>query len=254
MNAKLVSWLRKPNLSILTSGVTTFTADRRIVVLHSAGADSWTLRISSTKLEDSGQYECQVNAEPKISHVVTLYITESHLRDSPYGPEGKYEGGDVIQASTSPTRAQILGPPVQTVPAGATITLTCEVRGVISGSVFWRHAGRPVSLRTATPSNAVGGVSVDTERNEKRATSRLTVSGVVASDSGEYTCSPESPAAVPASVTLEVLQGGGHSEAMQGDSVSRSTASASFSRKFYRLLSTLTVFLVLFHSNLSTNL
>ncbi|XP_046400454.1 uncharacterized protein LOC124166806 [Ischnura elegans] len=251
---KVVSWIRKPNLSILTSGVTTFTADKRVVVLHSDGSDSWTLRISSTKLEDAGLYECQVNAEPKISRAVTLYITESHLRDSPYGgkDDSSYYKG-MTQASTSPTRAQILGPSVQAVPPGATITLTCEVRGFVSEGVFWRHAGRPVILRAASPGSTVGGVSVDTERYEKRATSRLTLSSIMASDSGEYTCVPAAPAAVPATVVLDVSQNGGRSAAMHGDTVSSSTVASS--KKIERVILSVLPFLstllfhFLFHSN-----
>ncbi|XP_071450192.1 protein CEPU-1-like [Hetaerina americana] len=251
---KVVSWIRKPNLSILTSGVTTFTADKRVVVLHSDGSDSWTLRISSTKLEDAGLYECQVNAEPKISHAVTLYITESHLRDSPYGlkDDGSHYKG-MTQASTSPTRAQILGPSVQTVPPGATITLTCEIRGIISEGVFWRHGGRPVILRATSPGSSVGGVSVDTERYEKRATSRLTLSSIMASDSGEYTCVPSAPAAVPATVVLDVSQKGGRSAAMQGDTASgsRPLSSTTLERVLLSILPLLCAFLFsfLFHSS-----
>lgn len=52
---------------------------------------------------------------------------------------------------------------------------------------------------------ARGGISVDTERAEKKTTSRLTVADVKAEDSGNYTCKPAHNK--PHSIVLVVIEG-----------------------------------------------
>ncbi len=39
-----------------------------------AGSQSWVLTIDPVRLADSGQYECQVNTEPKINLAYSLRI------------------------------------------------------------------------------------------------------------------------------------------------------------------------------------
>ena len=50
-----------------------------------------------------------------------------------------------------------------------------------------------------------GGIIVDTERNERKATSRLTLADVKMNDSGNYTCKPGN--AKSHSVSLIVVDG-----------------------------------------------
>ena len=64
---------------MLTSGSHTFTGDLRFSSRHSqathqAGVDSWILQIKPTQLKDAGEYQCQVNTEPKISFSVFLRV------------------------------------------------------------------------------------------------------------------------------------------------------------------------------------
>ena len=89
-----VSWIQKSSLHVLTSSVITFTGttllvkhlpnhwpnfltagDNRFSCLHSAQSDTWTLQIRYTQLRDLGEYQCQVNTEPKISMSVFLHVT-----------------------------------------------------------------------------------------------------------------------------------------------------------------------------------
>ena len=73
-----VSWIRKSDLHVLTSGFHTFTGDERFSA-HSerikAGGESWVLQIKYTQLRDAGEYQCQVNTEPKISSSVFLKVS-----------------------------------------------------------------------------------------------------------------------------------------------------------------------------------
>lgn len=70
-----VSWIRRKDLQILTSGPVTFSADTRFTPVYSEGRDFWGLRIRSPKIQDTGQYECQVNTDPKIGHIINLTVT-----------------------------------------------------------------------------------------------------------------------------------------------------------------------------------
>ena len=76
-----VSWIRKSDLHVLTSDVLTFTGDQRFSAHHASDTDSWTLQIKYTQLRDEGEYQCQVNTEPKISFSVflTSFVYDVHL-------------------------------------------------------------------------------------------------------------------------------------------------------------------------------
>ncbi len=69
-----VSWIRKADLHVLTTDVLTFTGDQRFSAHHSTNSDTWTLQIKYTQLRDTGEYQCQVNTEPKISFSVYLTV------------------------------------------------------------------------------------------------------------------------------------------------------------------------------------
>ena len=79
IRGKTVSWIRKSNLQVLTSDVLTFTEDQRFSAHHTLYSDSWTLQIKYTQLRDEGEYQCQVNTEPKISFSVFLYVEGKKL-------------------------------------------------------------------------------------------------------------------------------------------------------------------------------
>ena len=65
-------------MSVLTVGGLVFSSDPRIGVLSSTrpgqAAGTWSLRLEEAALRDSGEYQCQVNSEPKESLDVTLVV------------------------------------------------------------------------------------------------------------------------------------------------------------------------------------
>ena len=69
-----VSWIRKRDLHILTSGSVTFTADSRFESVY-GNDDFWGLRIRGVKISDTGQYECQVNTDPKKNFALNLTVS-----------------------------------------------------------------------------------------------------------------------------------------------------------------------------------
>ncbi|MCL4147578.1 UNVERIFIED_CONTAM: hypothetical protein GTU68_007299, partial [Idotea baltica] len=79
-----VSWIRTKDAHILAVERYTFIHDSRFVSWFDAPTETWTLQVKFTKADDAGSYECQVSAEPKISHFVTLAVV---------GEFGEGEGG-----------------------------------------------------------------------------------------------------------------------------------------------------------------
>lgn len=55
-----VSWVRRRDWHILSSGMLTYTNDERFQILHPEGSDDWTLQIKYVQKRDNGTYECQV--------------------------------------------------------------------------------------------------------------------------------------------------------------------------------------------------
>lgn len=71
-----MSWIRRRDIHILTSGPHTFASDYRFEVVHGdTDEDFWGLRIRGVKPDDTGQYECQVNTEPKMSLAYKLKVS-----------------------------------------------------------------------------------------------------------------------------------------------------------------------------------
>lgn len=56
-----VSWVRRRDWHILSSGVFMYTNDDRFHVLHADNADNWDLQIKYVQKRDAGSYECQVS-------------------------------------------------------------------------------------------------------------------------------------------------------------------------------------------------
>ncbi|KAJ8971362.1 hypothetical protein NQ317_014540 [Molorchus minor] len=63
-----VSWVRRRDWHILSSGVFTYTNDERFQILHAEGSDDWTLQIKYVQKRDNGTYECQAK-EPNKTNV-----------------------------------------------------------------------------------------------------------------------------------------------------------------------------------------
>jgi len=94
---RTVSWIRKQSLHVLTSNVITFTGDNRFSCLHAEMSDSWTLQIRYTQLRDIGEYQCQVNTEPKISLSVFLFVSEARAKIQETGTDKMVKRGSSIE-------------------------------------------------------------------------------------------------------------------------------------------------------------
>lgn len=179
---RTVSWIQKSSLHVLTSSVITFTGDSRFSCLHSSQSDTWTLQIRYTQLRDMGEYQCQVNTEPKISMSVFLHVTEAHahIHDT--------NGGDIM------------------VKKGSNIELNCTVesgdRVHHSLAVFWYLDDTVIDWMGQT---GVGdGVQV-VEKRGKMLESILRISNVRLEHGGKYTCGPTT--GIADSVMVHVIAG-----------------------------------------------
>ena len=70
--------MRSSDMSVLTVGAFVFSSDPRISIVspgaHGQTFGTWSLQISPTSVQDSGEYQCQVNSEPKEALDFTLLI------------------------------------------------------------------------------------------------------------------------------------------------------------------------------------
>ncbi|XP_043498953.1 lachesin-like isoform X1 [Polistes fuscatus] len=204
---RVVSWIRKKDLHILTSSVHTYTGDARFSVKHPESSDEWTLKIDYVQPRDAGIYECQVNTEPKMNLAFTLRVEESAPVPATTAPNS------IRRTFNSAAQAKILGQEDVYVKKGSTISLTCtvNVQSTPPSSVAWRHGGAVVDFDSPSFHHR-GGISLETEKTESGTTSRLLVTQARLTDSGNYTCTPSN--ANPASVMVHVLNGE-HPAAMQ---------------------------------------
>uniref|UniRef100_A0A1B6CT58 Ig-like domain-containing protein n=1 Tax=Clastoptera arizonana TaxID=38151 RepID=A0A1B6CT58_9HEMI len=176
LGERTISWVRRRDWHILTSGMFTYTNDERFQVLHGEGSDDWTLQIKYVQKRDNGTYECQVSTGTGImSHFVNLHIVV---------PE-----------------AFILGSGEHHVDVGSVISLVCMIDKSPQPPqyVFWYHNERMINYDTAR-----GGVTVETEPGAKTQ-SRLTIREAQDTDSGNYTCSASNTE--PASIFVFVSEG-----------------------------------------------
>ncbi|KAK8380977.1 hypothetical protein O3P69_008119 [Scylla paramamosain] len=189
-----VTWMRKRDLHILTAGIYTYSADERFMVLHPENSNDWTLHIKFATLRDSGVYECQVNSDPKISRTVFLNVIENQLDDpGPYG---------IAVTDTLPV-VLIEGPQERHIQRGSILGITCVVRHApqeAPENILWFHGA--LSIDYDSPR---GGVSIQTEKSLTKTVSKLMLSAVDQSDTGEYSCSPT--ALEPAEITVHVQDG-----------------------------------------------
>ncbi|XP_039276882.1 uncharacterized protein LOC111046726 [Nilaparvata lugens] len=176
LGERTVSWVRRRDWHILTSGPLTYTNDERFQVVHAEHSTDWNLQIKYVQQRDNGTYECQVSTgSGTISHYFNLHVVV-------------------------PT-AYILGSGEYHIGEGSTISLVCIIENspVPPQYVFWYHNDRMINYEPSAggPSgggsapgapNNRGGVSVSTEPGGPRTHSRLVVTHVTHADSGNYTC------------------------------------------------------------------
>lgn len=181
-----VSWIRKSDLHVLTSGVLTFTGDQRFSAHHQRDSDVWTLQIKFAQMRDAGEYQCQVNSEPKISYSVFLHVAEAKARiESPSNKEVHVR-----------QRSQV--------------KLTCVVDlgvGQHAAAVFWYLDGQALDWLGQTGPGK--GVQV-TEQRDNHLISTLIIERADMYHAGKFTCAPSY--ARPDTVTLHVIDGESRAE------------------------------------------
>ncbi|KAL7639095.1 UNVERIFIED_CONTAM: hypothetical protein RMT77_010629 [Armadillidium vulgare] len=153
-----VSWVRRRDWHILTSGTLPYTQEERFLVHHPEGSTEWTLEIKYAELSDEGTYECQIaTGGGIISHLVHVKIVE---------PKAVIPGNGEYHVET-----------------GSTITLDCiiEQSPVAPQFIFWYHNDRMINYDTER-----GTVNIVNGPPQVR--SRLTVTDARPTDSGNYTC------------------------------------------------------------------
>ncbi|XP_076042106.1 uncharacterized protein LOC143026004 [Oratosquilla oratoria] len=196
----MVSWIRRSDLHVLTTGDAEYTSDSRFHMKHVEGSPYWILVIHKPTTRDSGIYECQVSTQPKMFRRFTLSIIEP--------------------------RAEISGTSELFMRAGSDINVTCVVVGAPRGTpIQWYHTlpqppgtvGENIQL--VSEGNR-GGVQLVT--NKHKGTSWLLVTSATWRDAGTYSCAPKN--AHPASITVHVLDEDAPA-AMQSDSKSSKASS-----------------------------
>ncbi|XP_069184334.1 cell surface A33 antigen isoform X3 [Procambarus clarkii] len=170
-----VSWVRRRDWHILTSGTLTYTKEERFTVHHPEGSTEWTLAIKYVELADAGTYECQISTGGGIvSHLVSLTVVVP--------------------------RAVIPGNGEYHVESGSTISLVCfiEQSPVAPQYIFWYHNSRMINYDRER-----GGVNVHIDTGP-RVRSQLSVSNARSSDSGNYTCAAANTES--ASITVYITE------------------------------------------------
>ncbi|XP_068246082.1 immunoglobulin superfamily member 10-like isoform X3 [Palaemon carinicauda] len=171
-----VSWVRRRDWHILTSGTLAYTKEERFSVHHPEGSTDWTLVIKYIESSDAGTYECQVSTGTGIlSRLVELNVVEP--------------------------KAVIPGNGEYHIDVGSTITLDCFIHQSLLAPqyIFWYHNSRMINYDRER-----GGVSVRIDTGPQ-VRSRLTVTRATPADSGNYTCAAAN--SQPAYTTVYITNG-----------------------------------------------
>ncbi|KAL5289391.1 hypothetical protein ACFFRR_009496 [Megaselia abdita] len=176
VNWNQISWIRRRDWHILSSGAQLYTNDERFAILHTPGSNIWTLQIKFVQRRDHGMYECQVSTPTGvISHFVNLQVVV---------PE-----------------AFILGSGELHVDMGSTINLVCiiEKSPTPPQYVYWQKNDRLINYYDSRRD-----ISIETTPGA-RTQSRLIIREPQTTDSGNYTCSASNTE--PASIYVYVSKG-----------------------------------------------
>ncbi|XP_055379716.1 zwei Ig domain protein zig-8 isoform X2 [Condylostylus longicornis] len=171
-----ISWIRRRDWHILSSGAQMYTNDERFAILHTPGSNTWTLQIKFVQRRDHGMYECQVSTPTGvISHFVNLQVVV---------PE-----------------AFILGSGELHVDMGSTINLVCiiEKSPTPPQYVYWQKNDRLINYYDSRRD-----ITIETTPGP-RTQSRLIIREPQIADSGNYTCSASNTE--PASIYVFVSKG-----------------------------------------------
>ncbi|XP_071525789.1 zwei Ig domain protein zig-8-like isoform X2 [Panulirus ornatus] len=171
-----VSWIRRRDYHILTSGLHKYSRDERFGVVRPEDADDWALQIKFVQKRDEGAYECQVSTKT-----------------------GRY--GYLVNLKVVVPEAVISGSSERHVQSGSTISLLCIIQGSLMPPqfIFWYHNNKMINYDQSR-----GGITV-TMDHQDLTTSRLTISNASLKDSGNYSCKASN--IKPSSVNVFVSEG-----------------------------------------------
>jgi len=198
IGSKTVSWIRKSDSAILSVDDMLVTYTDRISIQKIEYLAEWGLTIRNATPSDSGEYECQVSSEPKLSKSVSLLVQVPVLW---------IEGSPSILAS-----------------AGSNISLKCSAKsnfeGPSAGPIVWQHEAADGSLRTLTEQRG---------RVVRTGPGSWLLLKVGLSSAGNYSCSTHQ--SNTATVTIIVVQGELAPEAMLEEEVQGYTSVAALSSR-----------------------
>lgn len=69
-----ISWIRRRDWHILSSGAQLYTNDERFAILHTPGSNMWTLQIKFVQRRDHGMYECQVSGREGLGWAIPYIL------------------------------------------------------------------------------------------------------------------------------------------------------------------------------------
>lgn len=150
-----VAWIKADAKAILAIHEHVITNNDRLTVTHN-DFNTWTLVIRNVKMEDSGQYMCQVNTDPMKMQTARLEVVIPP---------------DIINEETSGDMM---------VPEGGSAKLVCRARGHPKPKITWRREdGRDIIARNGAHQKTKA-LAVEGEM--------LTLSKVTRSEMGAYMC------------------------------------------------------------------
>ncbi|CAL4107291.1 unnamed protein product [Meganyctiphanes norvegica] len=171
---RAVTWLRAEGDApqVLTVNTFAYTTSPRFTTHKSQAGNVWILKITDARVDDSGDYECQVSTDPKISKTFNLQVVVAHAEINSSREVYMNSGGD--------------------------IELTCGVPRITEPPEFilWYHGVDIISYS--------GRDNIEVNMNVHQKTSTLLIHNTKLKDSGEYTCKPSN--AREASVMLHIIQ------------------------------------------------
>lgn len=167
---KSVSWLRHKDVKLLSVGTYLYTTDPRMMVRQDLSAGEWQLIIKDVRYSDAGQYECQINTSPVLSHTLKLAVVEPYTKIL------------LDTAPETPGEQATLYIDIRSV-----LNLTCAVYSPeVPAAIFWKHNGKLLDLGQEYS----GNIQTLAGRDGSPTLSYLSLVLTRTDQSGMYECSP----------------------------------------------------------------
>nr|XP_027212551.1 uncharacterized protein LOC113805696 [Penaeus vannamei] len=195
LGEKSVTWMRGRDLHILTVGELTYSADERFQVLHTPETEG---------LDAAG--ECHATLGLRDLQVPSQLTSQDLQRRQSQRHGRRLDNRLYRLPAADPEHGEyatrIVGESSRYLQAGSSLALECVVTHTHDPppALLWFRQQRLLDYDSPR-----GGIAIMLEKTRERTTSRLMMSAVQVSDSGNYTCVPIR--APPASVSVHVTTG-----------------------------------------------